>query len=207
VAAALAGVNAGPVLVAVDGIDGSGKSRFADALARECAAGGLPAVVVRVDDFRRPAELDGIAPDREADVYYRRYYDFDALDRHLDALAAAAAAPAAIVLEGVFVLRARRAASASASLIVLDVAEDVALERLRARDVARGRDPAEVQRRIRARYLPGQARYQAEYDPAGRADVVIDNTDWSRPRLVRRGSTRLPAAVEGAINHLLVSRI
>jgi uridine kinase len=197
-------VSSGPALVAVDGIDGSGKSWFADALARACAAAGSQATVVRVDDFRRPAELEGVAAEREAEVYYRRYYDFDAVDAHLDALVAAAAPTAAIVLEGVFVLRARWAAAGS--LIVLEVADDVALERLRARDVGRGRDPAEVERRIRTRYLPGQARYRAEYDPAARADVVVDNSDWTRPRLMRRGGRPLPEAIDRAINHLLVSR-
>jgi uridine kinase len=189
-----------PVLVAVDGIDGSGKSRFADALARECTADGLSVAVVRVDDFRRPQALEDVGAEQEAEAYYERYYDFAAVDAHLDALVAAGRT-SVIILEGVFVLRVRRAVGAC--LVVLEVAAEVAFERLRARDAARGRPPEEVDRRIRRRYLPGQARYRAELDPAGRADLLIDNGDWSRPAVLLRRAARLPAALEPAVNRVL----
>ena len=192
-----------PALVAVDGVDGSGKSRFADALARECAADGLAAAVVRVDDFRRPQELDGVTAEDEAEAYYQRYYDFAAVDARLDALVAGGSA-AVIILEGVFVLRAQRASTAP--LIVLEVAAELAFERLRARDAARGRAPEEVDRRIRCRYLPGQTRYRAEFDPAARADLLVDNQDWARPAVLRRRPGRFPAGVERALNRVVMSR-
>jgi uridine kinase len=40
---------------------------------------------------------------------------------------------------------------------------------------------AEVERRYRGRYLPGQALYRDEADPIGHADLVLDNTDPARP--------------------------
>jgi hypothetical protein len=43
---------------------------------------------------------------------------------------------------------------------------------------------AEVERRYRQRYIPGQQLYFAEANPAGAADVVLVNDDPARPTLV-----------------------
>jgi hypothetical protein len=69
--------------------------------------------------------------------------------------------------------------------------------------VARGRTPAEVERRIQRRYLPGQARYRAEWDPAARADLLLDNRDWARPVVLRRTPGRFPAAIERALDQIV----
>jgi len=47
----------------------------------------------------------------------------------------------------------------------------------------RSRD--EIERRLARRYLPAQLRYRAEHDPAARADVLLDNDRWDRPRALR----------------------
>jgi len=70
-------------LIAIDGLDGSGKSRFARTFADACAAeDGAPVFVFRVDDFRRPLGplLEGAD---EGAIYYERYYDFALLDECL----------------------------------------------------------------------------------------------------------------------------
>ena len=46
---------------------------------------------------------------------------------------------------------------------------------------------AEVGRRYRTRYLPGQALYRAEIDPERAADVLVDHRDPARPRMLRWG--------------------
>ena len=77
-------------VIAVDGLDGSGKSRFAAALAAALSTAGSPASLVHVDDFRRPLDFSGLAPDAEAALYYERYFDFAALDAALAPLLARA---------------------------------------------------------------------------------------------------------------------
>ena len=216
----------GRSLVAVDGADGSGKSRFAERLAAACAAEGLPAVVVHVDDFRRPVDFGAAGTDAagEADAYYDRYYDLGALDACLRAFLAGArrvvvprfdSARAAVdgeqeiafgdaplcVVEGVFVLRVP--AAAAAPLVALEVGADEARRRILARDAARGRAPEEIERRLARRYVPAQRRYRAELDPSGRADVLIDNDRWDRPRALRRELGRFPAAAARALLGLI----
>src|SRR5215471_5451099 len=212
-------------LIAVDGVDGSGKSRFADALAAACGREGLPAAVARVDDFRRPVDWAATpAPADEAAAYYERYYDFPDLDACLHAFLDGADrvtiprfdsargaldgvteivfgdAPLCIV-EGVFVLRAR--ATGGAPLVTLEVGAEEARRRILERDAARGRSREEIERRLDRRYLPAQARYRLELDPRARADVLIDNDRWDRPRLLRREVTRFPAAAARALVRLV----
>jgi uridine kinase len=188
-------------LIAVDGLDGSGKSRFAAALAAALSAAGYPASLVHVDDFRRPLDFSGLAPEAEAALYYERYFDFAALDAALAPALHGAAGGALTVLEGVMPLRATL--PAGSPLIVLEVSVPEARRRILARDQAKGRTPEEIAGRIDRRYFPAQARYRAAFDPLGRADLVIDNEDWTRPRVARRNDSRLSPGVAAVLDRLL----
>ena len=213
-------------LVSIDGRDGSGKSRFARALAAACEAeAGAPVVVLHVDDFRRP--LRPLPPGAdEAAVYYDRYYDFAALDACLGRFLAGdrsssiprfdpareiidgeqavefGEAPLAL-LEGVFPLRAP--AAASGALVLLEVTEEEAQRRILERDTARGRPRDVVEHRMKHRYFPAQRAYRAAFDPVRRAEVIIDNERWGAPRIVRRVPGGLPRLVEKALEGLVPS--
>ena len=112
-----------------------------------------------------------------------------------------AADGAVTVLEGVMLLRAPL--PAGTPLIVLEVSAAEARLRILARDEAKGRTPVEIAGRIDRRYFPAQARYRAAWDPLGRADLVVDNEDWRRPRVVRRSDARFPPGVAAALDRLL----
>jgi uridine kinase len=196
-------------LVAIDGTDGSGKSHFALALAGAIGAAGRPAVVLRVDDFRVTAPFEGASAEDEAALYYDRYYDFAALDGALSTFlqeghgdgAGAATDGAIAIVEGVLVLRANL--PLETPLIVLEVSPEVARARILSRDRAKGRTSEEIGHRIDRRYFPAQARYRADFDPLGRADVLLDNDDWARPRVLRRADGRLPPSALAGLDRLL----
>ena len=198
-------------VVAVDGIDGSGKSTFAGRLVTALAAAGHHPVLVRVDDFRRT--LDWNSAD-EATLYYERYFDLEAMGAVVQAFATDAMTlelpgfdgisgqplplrqlplepEAILVIEGVFVRRIPFG-TIPVSHIFLSAPGSVARERLVARDVARGRRRDDIERRLDRRYLPGQARYHSECDPRGRADLVVDNSDYAAPVLLSINTTPLP---------------
>jgi hypothetical protein len=108
-------------IVAVDGLDGSGKSRLANALAAACAADGVAVTQLHVDDFRRDVDFAGLDAGEEAARYYADYFDLAALDRALASFQAGSAGDAELaIVEGVFTLRVP-AVAASAGLIVLTV--------------------------------------------------------------------------------------
>ena len=184
-------------VLAIDGLDGSGKSRLASALVDALTSRGEAPNMLHVDDFRRPVDFANLDAGAEAALYYERYYDFAALQAEL---AARARAGGPTVIEGVMLLRA--GLPAEACLVVLEVSADEARRRIQARDQAKGRSAKEVSRRIERRYFPAQARYRAAHDPVGRADVLIDNEDWTRPRLIRR-TDRVPAALREALDAVL----
>ncbi len=187
------------MILGIDGLDGSGKSRLAAALGEALTAAGHPTSLLHVDDFRQPLDFEGLDPADETALYYDRYFDFAGL-----AQAAAdrvRASPGGVtIVEGVMLLRAPL--PEPLSLVVLEVSAAEARNRIQLRDQAKGRSAEEVARRIDRRYFPAQARYRLEHDPAARAQAVIDNDDWARPRLIRRAPDLAPA-LAGALAAVL----
>jgi uridine kinase len=191
------------LVVAVDGLDGSGKSRFAGSLTAALSAAGRPASLLHVDDFRRPTDFSQLEPEAESALYYERYFDFGAVGDALSVWTPGATDGAVIILEGVMLLRA--ALPAGTPLIVLEVSAAEARRRILARDRAKGRTPEEIAGRIDRRYFPAQARYRAACDPLGLADLVIDNEDWAHPRVVRRSDVRFAPEIAAALDRVLAA--
>jgi uridine kinase len=169
-------------LVAVDGVDGAGKSTFANALAQ---AVQRPTVRASVDDFHNPQAVRYRRGRESPEGFYRDSFDLEVLvERLLAPFAAgerfrrrafdhradhAVAAPlqeagpdAVLVLDGLFLHRSELRDWWDLS-ILLDVAPAVAAARLRARD---GQP-------TRPRYVDGQALYFADARPAERASLIL----------------------------------
>jgi uridine kinase len=212
-------------LVAIDGIDGSGKSVLAGRLAAETAAAGIETVTLAVDDFRRPVDWLSGGGRSEADIYYDDYYDlrlldrcvaafldgspsveipvFDAAAHRLDGHRTLNFAGAALgIVEGVFILR-LPSVSAAASLIYLRTSFAAARQRIVARDTARGRDPVDVDHRIKARYFPSQERYLREFDPIAHADVLVDHEESGLLHLAGFRPNRLDPRTARAVSRAL----
>jgi len=192
---------AGRTLVAVDGVDGAGKSRFADDLATELNDSGLTVIRISFDDFLNPAEVrhaKGLTSPEGfiADTYnYERLID-DALEplasdgcgryrtRSYDFATETPVHPpwvvapdhAVVVVDGMFLhrdrLRNARGRKVWDLSVWLDVPFEVSVHRLAERDGSPD-DPSDE--RI-ARYVEGQRLYIETCQPAQRADLVVDNS-------------------------------
>lgn len=192
------------VLVAIDGVDGAGKTRFADDLAAVLAGRGRPVIRASVDDFHRPRKERYRRGARSPLGYWLDSYDYDALrDDLLDPLGPGgsrryrtgihdvdtdeplcrawlrAPAGAVLCLDGIFLHRDELCAMWDLS-VFLDVPVAVSCARLAERDGANP-DPSHPQS---ARYVEGQRLYLESCRPAARATVVIDNSDWRVPVVV-----------------------
>ncbi|MDZ7911407.1 MAG: uridine kinase [Rhodococcus sp. (in: high G+C Gram-positive bacteria)] len=71
----------GSPLVAIDGVDGSGKTTFAKSLAAQLNA--RPVIVIHVDDFLNPSEIRHRRGRQSPEGFWLDSYDYDALERHV----------------------------------------------------------------------------------------------------------------------------
>lgn len=198
-----------PVLVGVDGVDGAGKSTFADELAAALAERGGAVRRASVDGFHHPL-AHRRAEGRTAQAVWSRHFDHAALRRQLldpwrsgpgaayrlavhDVVTDEAVTgpplrvPEAglLVVDGLFLQR-PELTDAWDHVIFLDVPFEVSVARMAARD---GSDP-DPDHPDQRRYVDAQRHYFATCRPREGADVVIDNADLSRPGLNRPGSSR-----------------
>lgn len=198
------------VLVAVDGLTGAGKTSFGHELGAAVRRLGRPTLRAGLDDFKHPwRHAREHSYDRTSgEGYYRNAQDQGAVRRLLlDPMAPSgsgrvvlcahdpltgvdhrgtvvrAPTDAVLIVDGVFALR--PAYDACWDLrIWLDVDVELSARRMLVRDQER-EGAVEAARLHRERYHPGELIYLAEVNPRERADVVVDNTDLARPRLVR----------------------
>ncbi|MCL8026566.1 uridine kinase [Nocardioides bruguierae] len=182
-----------PVLVAVDGVDGAGKTTWSGHLRDAFRTAGRWATVVHLDDFLHPRAVR-YRLGRDSPVgFVADTYDLAAFRRCvLDPLAAPGSStivPAAfdhrrdvaleaeplpvpddgvVVVEGMFCHRAELRGAWDVS-VLLDVPFEVSVARLAGRDGT----PADPEHPALRRYVEGQRRYLAAVRPAERATFVV----------------------------------
>ena len=190
------------VLVAVDGVDGSGKTTFTAALAAALTeASGRPVLQIHLDDFLNPSRIRHRLGRNSPEGFWLDTYDYAALHNYVLAPlgpggsgryrpasyspAADAVRPAperqapegAVVLaEGMFLHRDELNRHWEHSLF-LEVPFAETARRMALRD---GTHPDPEHESMR-RYVGGQRLYFAAAAPWNRADVVVDNTDPAHP--------------------------
>lgn len=170
-----------PVRVAIDGPDAAGKTTLGQELATLLVERGRPAERISADDFLRPPAERYRRGRESPEGYYADSFDHAALR------AAVSRARAVVLVDGIFLLRPELDDLWSFRVYVA-VAEQESLGR------GIQRDGADAERLYRARYLPGQRLYDSQARPRERADVVVENDDVERPRLVwRKGELPLGA--------------
>ena len=191
----LANYARGRTMIAIDGLDGAGKTRFADDFAQRLGRNGHAVFRASIDGFHRPrAERHARGVDSPIG-YYEDSFDYDLFRRVLiepfrmagsagfvtAAFDVARDTPvemewttgpqdATLVVDGVFLNRPELRGLWNWS-VWLEVPVEVADARLIARD-GRG---------LTARYLGGQELYLAQARPRAAASAIVDNTDANRP--------------------------
>ncbi|WP_198320494.1 uridine kinase [Actinosynnema pretiosum] len=193
--------------VAVDGVDGAGKTTFADHLAAALAPLGRPVVRAGVDDFHHPRALRHRRGGHDPEGFFADSYDYPALRRALldplapggDRLVRTAVfdhtadrpveraprlvpADAVLLLDGIFLHRDELAPLWDCG-IFLRASFAVTAPRMAGRDGSHP-DPGHPSNR---RYVEGQRRYLSRCHPEGRACAVVDHDDLRAPALLRLG--------------------
>lgn len=189
----------GRVIVAIDGVDGAGKTHFGDALGEALRRAGHHVVRASIDGFHNPRAIRYARGATSPEGFYRDSYDYqtfrrvlidpfkdggtgsfvlEAFDHRRDAVVepkwVTAKLDTILIFDGIFLNRPELRGLWNYS-IWLDVEPTVASERLLARDGESG---------VSERYTKGQALYLKEAKPRATASAIIDNNDFDSPRRV-----------------------
>jgi uridine kinase len=187
----------GRAIIAIDGVDGAGKSHFADGLAAAITRAGHPVFRSSIDGFHRSrAERHARGVD-SPEGFYRDSFDYGTFrrvlvepfraggsgsfvlaafdqvsDRPVPSKWITGKQDAILVVDGIFLNRPELRGLWNYS-IWLEVPADVAEARLLERDGETG---------VAGRYTKGQELYLEEALPREAATVIIDNTDFDLPQ-------------------------
>ena len=203
-----------PTRVAIDGPDAAGKTTLAGELAAALRDRGREVLQASIDGFHRPRTERYARGEGSPLGYYADSFDHEALrsllleplgpggsravrtavfdfraDEPVDTPPLDVGRRAVLVFDGVFLLRPELQELWDVRVFVAASFEET-LRRALARDVELFGSAEAVERRYRARYIPGQRLYFAEARPERHADVVVLNDRPEAPRLTVRRAPR-----------------
>jgi uridine kinase len=207
-ASAIVGLHPNRIIrVAIDGVDGVGKTTLADALASLVGNRGRSAIRASVDDFHNPRAVRYARGKYSPDGFYLDSYDYDAFrkllldplgpdgsgryvarrfdhrtDRLVEDEARQAPPSAALIVDGIFLHRPELRSYWDLS-IFLQVDFGISVPRGAARD----QTPDAIYPASPAyqRYVGGQKLYLGASEPERQADIVIDYNDLKAPEAVK----------------------
>jgi len=199
-----------PPKVAIDGRCGAGKSVLADELGALIRARGFQILRPSVDGFHHPRERRYRRGEYSARGYFEDAFNCEAAVDNLlrplsgdvfpvecrevsldlrtnlpsDAPSVSAGAEAVLLFDGIFLFR-RELNTWWDVRILVDADAETAVSRAVVRD-AEAMGPVDlIRRKYEVRYEPAWQIYPDAEDPESKADVVVDNRDFSHPAIPR----------------------
>ena len=191
-----------PVRVAIDGVDGVGKTTLANELAD--AIGRRPVIRASIDGYHNPREVRYRKGRSSPEGYFKDSFNYPALIENLlvplgpggtrryrravfdyrtdsEDITPIETAPenAVLIFDGVFLLRPELLPFWDLS-IFLDAPFEMTIPRMAGRDGT----PPEVDAPGNQRYIEGQKLYFRNCEPRGKANIVINNQDLASPEII-----------------------
>lgn len=203
--------NKRPLLVCVDGVDGSGKSYFAKELTAYLAEKDYHVIHTSVDGFHNPAAISYKKGKNSPEGFYYDSYNYEALkenllepfsrgagqyklaifdsetDSSIDSPPVDVETDSVLIIDGIFLQRPELISYWDVQ-IFLDVDVEVVIRRTieRDKDLRVLGSEAEIIQKYKQRYIPSQQIYIKEVQPKQKATIVIDNNDFQHPRILRK---------------------
>lgn len=197
-----------PIRVRIDGPSASGKTTFADQLAKLIRTGGKPVIRASIDGFHNPPHIRNQKGEQCPKGYVEDSFDKKSVIRHLleplgpngnllylesqyDFVANQKTRPARnqakqnaiLVFEGVM-LFCDELRPYFDIRIYIDSSSETVIKRALKRDSERLGGETATLRKYKNRYIPGQSEYIKRHNPLDKAHMVIDNNDYSSPRII-----------------------
>lgn len=193
------------IRVAIDGVDGAGKTTFADELGASVSARGRPVIRASVDGFHNPKAIRYRQGRHSPEGFFEDSYNYAALkallldplspggqqrcrtaffdhvlDEEIPVVELQAQPSSVLLIDGIFLHRPELLQYWDTS-IFLQTDFAISVARCAARDGWLP-DPEALSNR---RYVEGQRLYLQRCRPELKATIVIDNTNLSSPALVK----------------------
>ena len=195
--------------IALDGLTAAGKTSLGHELAHGLVRRGRSVLRASLDDFKRPWSEAHLYDRESAAGYYRNAFDPDATRRLLldpseptadglvalcsidpltqvDHSAVTTVMPpnGVLIVDGVFACRPELNSSWDLRIWV-EIDAELSVRRGTQRDAGMEGSAEGAKTLHRDRYLASEMLYMNDVDPRSFVEVIVDNTDFDRPRLVR----------------------
>ena len=198
-----------PLVVWINGVDGSGKSHLSKELYHFMKQLGYDMEVIGVDDFLNNRKIRYTKWIESPEWFYydtynhedflkyvlipfqkwewkycKKIFDIDT-NREVKKEMKVIKKSQIVLIEGIFLFR-PELNSFFDYKIFLNVSFDTTLERMLKRDTDLGRlwGKKEVIERFNIRYMPWQKLYFSDAKPQEKSDILIDNTDYNNPIII-----------------------
>ena len=196
-----------PTLVAIDGVDGSGKTTLADELVALTQKTGRNVIRASIDGFHNPRIVRYTRGKDSAEGYYLDSFNYGALRQELleplgpggdgkirtsifnyrtdqpsETPVQATTRDAVLLFDGVFLQRPELDGLWNLTIWV-DAPFELTVERAISRDARDGSDIEVIRRKYEQRYVPGQKLYLEQCRPNERADIFFDNSNFEHPTM------------------------
>lgn len=204
-----------PVLVGIDGVDASGKTTLANELAEYLKDSNRNIIRTSIDGFHNPEKVRYAQGRDSAKGYYYDSFNYQAItsllldplssgkleyqtanfdyrvDSELVSSTQQATNDSILIMEGVFLFRPELVRYWDFK-IFLDVDFKFTLQRALKRQAEKDHLGSEQQiiDKYNNRYIAGQKLYFREANPKTKADIIIDNTRFETPRIIKSLKTK-----------------
>lgn len=170
----------GTARVGIDGRSAAGKTTLASELVRRIESLGQTCARVSIDDFHPPGYVArAIAGDFTPENYAYEGYDLGAFRRVL-----LEPRDGVLIADGAYLFLPELRDCFTLTLW-LEIGFDTMLDRVEKRDLAWLGSVERVRERYEKYWIPRHTHYEQALGPRDRADIVVDNTDLERPRILR----------------------
>ena len=200
-----------PLRIGIDGIDAARKTFLADEIASYLSENGHSVIRASIDGFHNPRNIRYQRGRLSPEGYYYDSFNYKLLksclleplepegnrichpkafdfktDTEIFTNEIIATNAHILIFEGVFLFR-REIEQHWDLKVFVEIDFQTSLSRALNRDLYLFGDKKEILRKYQERYIPGQKIYLEVEKPKSKADIVIDNNDFSKPFMTIRG--------------------
>jgi len=174
------------VIIGINGLDCSGKTYFAKYLKNYFTDRGISTSVVNIDLYNVKTienhtytSSSKQITNKNLEIYYNQIIDFNLAHKKILELIDNCSV---IIIEGIFIYK-KELLDLFDLKVFLTVNHSIAIERFRLRQ-ERNNDirPISIFKKI---WIPSHIRYLEEVKPEQLSDIVIDNSNYAEPQIVR----------------------